>query len=65
MQEADEQTEGNNKKKKKSGAQEESWSAERGRELGLCCPWMLGSVNSKELAWASFWDLKLLIFWSA
>lgn len=59
MQEADEQTEGN----KKSGAQEESWSAERGRERSVyAARWCLLSVNSKELAWASFWDLKLLIF---
>lgn len=32
MQEADEQTEGKNNNNNKSGAQEESWGAERGRE---------------------------------
>lgn len=44
MQEAVEQTEGKKKKGgKKSGAQEESWSAERDVErapLGSCCPLM-------------------------
>lgn len=59
MQEADEQTEGNVKKRSAGGELERGEGA---RALGLCCPLMLRSVNSKELAWASFWDLKLLIF---